>query len=154
MEQSAAEQQKDAEMAKSSDQGEQQQKPDKKEARDKLLVQLESRVRTLENENQIVKLLPVTLEVVQNAKATYDQYIKNTKQDSNHNNGGPEVHVFYNIVKSLQGCEMRDASLQNYKLSLRRIMLMIEKGGLEASEEWISTANVVPTYKDPKKEQK
>ena len=120
-------------------------------ARDKLLVQLEARVRALEKDTCTSMVMATDSAVVTRSNSSYDEYIKESKKEGSTVTGGPELQVFYVVLVELESCKLEDTSLQMLQLALKRVKIMMEKGSAEECSMWVKTCITLPMYSNDKK---
>ncbi|CAK0795357.1 unnamed protein product [Prorocentrum cordatum] len=127
---------------------------DKGGVRDHLMVQLEARVRALENGAFTTIIVPKEHVVIKAMTEAYADYLKERKDAPEKDMAGPAVQNTFAIVCALESYNYPDASLrtQLFVKILGRIKTMMEKSNPVELSGWIKKALALPCYERPGKD--
>ena len=116
----------------------------------KLLRQLESRVRTLEFENQITKFFNNDAPIISNMVGIQKHYDSKVKEiGGGHTLGSPHLHLFGSVLSDIESFFTKGASpdLQGYQFLAERLKMHIEVSKDPISiEEWCKVCGFSKTY--------
>ena len=119
-----------------------------------MMVQLEARVRALENGAFTTVLVSREHQVIMTMTEAYDDYLKQRKSNPETEMAGPAVQNTFAIVCALESFNYRDASprTQLFVKILGRIKAMMEKSNPAELSMWIKEALALPCYERPGKD--
>ena len=121
-----------------------------------LLVQLEGRVRTLENESHVTILINKKCEVPVQIQDCFQQYIKRRKEEPETDLGPPGCQCLSGALNALLNYEHKDCSprLRSMLGGLQRLFEMLKAGGPDSARTWVKEMMMLPTFQKPGKEPK